>query len=247
MIASEWPGGGKMLILGLQKLSLLDFPGKLAATIFTGGCNLRCPYCHNARLVTRPESCARLSESAVLAFLEKRRGLLDGVCITGGEPLLQADLEDFIVRIRTLGFLVKLDTNGCFPEKLARLIGRGLLDYAAMDIKNSFEKYPETVGLPAFDPAPVRRSIELLLKNAVPYEFRTTLVRPFHTEAELVAMGRTAAGTENYFLQNFEGGGGLLGFRNAGAAVPMSGFSSGETEHFQRILSQYAVKVQVRN
>ncbi|MDR1131343.1 MAG: anaerobic ribonucleoside-triphosphate reductase activating protein [Oscillospiraceae bacterium] len=236
-----------MLILGLQKLSLLDFPGKLAATIFTGGCNLRCPYCHNARLVTRLESCTRIPENAVLGFLEKRRGLLDGICITGGEPLLQADIADFIIKVRALGLLVKLDTNGCFPERLERLIRRGLLDYVAMDIKNTLEKYPETVGLPAFDTAPVCRSIALLLKSAVPYAFRTTLVRPFHTEPDIAEMGRITAGAENYFLQNFEDSGELVGFGNTYANVPLSGFSPEKIACFRDILSHYAANVQIRN
>ena len=157
-----------MLIYGLQKLSLLDFPGKLAATVFTGGCNLRCPFCHNASLVTRFSEYERISEEEVLSFLEKRKGLLDGVCITGGEPLLQEDLAEFIIKIRAMGFLVKLDTNGCLPDKLDSLIRRSLVDYVAMDIKNSFDKYPLTVGTPDFDPTPVFKSAELLMSGSIP-------------------------------------------------------------------------------
>ena len=236
-----------MFIYGLQRLSLLDFPGKLAATVFTGGCNLRCPFCHNASLVTHFADCDKMPEDEVFAFLGKRRGLLDGVCITGGEPLLQNDLEDFIIKIRGLGFLVKLDTNGTFPKRLDYLIGRGLLDYVAMDIKNSYEKYPETSGAPGLDLAPVAESVRLLLRGAVPYEFRTTLVKPLHTAADIEKIGRAVAGAENYFLQNFEDSGDLVGFGSLSPNMPLSGFSAGETQHFRDILSQYVKNVGIRN
>ena len=236
-----------MFIYGLQKLSLLDYPGKLAATVFTGGCNLRCPFCHNASLVTHVADCSKIPEDEVFAFLGKRRGLLDGVCITGGEPLLQNDLEDFIVKIRDLGFLVKLDTNGTIPEKLDYLIGRGLLDYVAMDIKNSFEKYPETSGVPGLDVKPIAESVKLLLRGTVRYEFRTTLVKPLHTEADVEKIGCAVAGAENYFLQNFEDSGDLVGFGCLSPNVTLSGFSSEETLHFRDILLQYAKNVDVRN
>lgn len=236
-----------MLICGLQKLSLLDYPGKLAATVFTGGCNLRCPFCHNAALVTRPEADCQISEDEVLAFLEKRRGLLDGVCITGGEPLLQTGLEDFIEQVRELGFLVKLDTNGTFPERLGRLIRRGLVDYVAMDLKNIPKKYPETVGVPGFDPKPVFESAALLLRGEVPYEFRTTLVKPFHTQADIAALGQAVAGAENYFLQNFEDSGNLIGFGSSEASLPLSGFSAGELAQFRDILAGFVQNAAVRN
>lgn len=236
-----------MLIYGLQKLSLLDYPGKLAATVFTGGCNLRCPFCHNASLVTRFAEYERISEDELLAFLEKRKGLLDGVCITGGEPLLQEDLADFIIKIRAMGFLVKLDTNGSFPEKLAHLLDRSLVDYVAMDIKNSFYKYPLTVGIPDFDPKPVFKSAELLMNGNVPYEFRTTLVRAFHAPEDIEAIGKTVKGAKNYFLQNFEDSGDLVGFGAASPSVQLSGFSASEMEHFRDILAQYAENVGIRN
>ncbi len=236
-----------MLINGLQKLSLLDYPGRLAATIFTGGCNLRCPFCHNPLLVTRFSECERISEEEVFTFLEKRKGLLDGVCITGGEPLLHEDLADFIIKVRKMGFLVKLDTNGAFPEKLDSLIRRSLVDYVAMDIKNSFEKYAITVGIPDFDAAPVFKSAKLLLNGSVPYEFRTTLVRGFHTEEDMVKIGRSLDGAKNYFLQNFKNSGDLVGFGNNMPCVPLEGFPSREIEHFRDILSQYAENVGIRN
>jgi len=236
-----------MLIYGLQKLSLLDYPGKLAATVFTGGCNLRCPFCHNASLVTRFSECEQISDEEVFSFLEKRRGLLDGVCITGGEPLLQDGLETFIAKVREMGFLVKLDTNGAFPEELGALLGRSAIDYVAMDIKNSFEKYPMTVGISEFDPTPVFESAKILMSGTVPYEFRTTLVRAFHTEEDIIKIGLAVAGAENYFLQNFEDSGDLVGFGGDISGVPLSGFSAAETEHFRDILSQYVKNVRIRN
>ncbi len=236
-----------MLINGLQKLSLLDYPGKLAATVFTGGCNLRCPFCHNASLVLRPGEGQRISEEELLSFLEKRKGILDGVCITGGEPLLQEGLDDLIVRIRELGFLIKLDTNGCFPERLAVLIRRGLVDYVAMDIKNAFDKYPLTVGIPDFNPAPVFESAALLIGGSTPYEFRTTLVRAFHTEEDIESIGNAIRGAKNYFLQNFEDSGDLVGFSDRASLVPLGGFSEPEIKHFRDILLKYAENVGIRN
>lgn len=236
-----------MLICGLQRLSLLDYPEKLAATVFTGGCNLRCPFCHNAALVTKVSDTPSFSENEVLHFLESRIGKLDGVCITGGEPLLQSDIDDFIVKIRKLGFLVKLDTNGVFPEKLSRLLSKGLLDYVAMDIKNSPEKYAATAGIPDFDPAPVFESARLIMDSGIPYEFRTTLVREFHTETDIEKIGVSVLGAKNYFLQNFEDSGDLVGFENSGSPCFLSGFSAAEMEHFKKILSKYVLRAEIRN
>ena len=185
---------------GLAKMTLLDFPGRVAATVFTAGCGMRCPFCHNASLVTHVGE--PLPTEEFFSFLEKRRGLLEGVCISGGEPLLQPDIEEFIQRIRALGYAVKLDTNGMYPEKLSGLIDKGLLDYVAMDIKNSREKYAQTAGLPSF-PAGVERSVSLLLSGVVPYEFRTTVVDELHRPEDFEAMGRWIAGAKAYFLQPF--------------------------------------------
>lgn len=201
-----------MKICGVQKLALVDYPGKLAATVFTGGCNLRCPFCHNAPLVTRlAENPEEYDPEDVLAFLKTRRGLLDGVVISGGEPLTQPGLEDFIRAVRTLGFSVKLDTNGAFPDRLRDLLNSRLLDYVAMDIKNSPEKYPRTVGVPGFDPAPVRESAAALMAGGVPFEFRTTLVRELHTRDDLLAIGKWLSGAPRYFLQTFVDSGNLIG------------------------------------
>ncbi|MEG1840729.1 MAG: anaerobic ribonucleoside-triphosphate reductase activating protein [Raoultibacter sp.] len=197
-----------MKLSGLQKLTLLDFPGKTAATVFTPGCNFRCPFCHNSDLVvgeffegstTFPE----ISLEEFFSFLEKRHGLLDGICITGGEPLLQNGIEDFCRRIKAEGFAIKLDTNGSFPEKLRALVDAGLIDYVAMDVKNSPARYGETVGLPAFDSEAVQASIDYLLRGAIPYEFRTTVVRELHDAESLRALACHLKGASAWYLQSF--------------------------------------------
>ncbi len=197
-----------MRLGGLMKMTLLDFPGHIACTVFTLGCDLRCPFCHNATLVTHPEE--GLTVDALFSFLEKRQGILDGVCVTGGEPLLHKDLPDLLRRIRALGYAVKLDTNGAHPEVLRGVVSAGLVDYVAMDIKNRPEKYAETVGLPAM-PAGVRESAAYLLSGAVPYEFRTTVVEELHEPSDFEAIGKWIAGAERYFLQRFTDSGDLIG------------------------------------
>jgi len=201
-----------MKICGLQKLAMVDYPGRLAATVFTGGCNFRCPFCHNALLVTQleqnPES---HTQQEILAFLRSRRGLLDGVVLSGGEPLMQEGVSDFARAVRDLGFAFKLDTNGAYPERLRKLLEAGLLDYVAMDIKNSPAKYPLTVGLPSFDPAPVMESVQLLRESGVDHEFRTTLVRELHTPEDLDAIGSWLRGAPRYYLQTFVDSGNLIG------------------------------------
>ena len=199
-----------MFLGGLQKLTLLDYPGCVACTVFTAGCNLRCPFCQNAPLVTELPAEPALSTAALLDFLARRRGLLDGVCLTGGEPLAQPDLPELIARIRELGFRVKLDTNGAFPEKLARLMQAGQLDYVAMDVKNCPARYAETCGIPGLDLAPFRESVQLLLAGGVDYEFRTTVVRELHTRADIAALGAWIAGAKRYFLQAFRDSGALI-------------------------------------
>lgn len=200
-----------MYLCGLQKLAMVDYPGKLAATVFTGGCNLRCPFCHNALLVTRLNETPELDEEAVLSFLATRTKLLDGVVLSGGEPLLQPDAADFLRKIRQMGFAVKLDTNGFFPDRLSAILEEGLVDYVAMDIKNAPEKYPITCGIPGLDTAPVAESVKLLRQSGVDFEFRTTLVREFHTPEDLLAIGRWLEGSPRYFLQAFVDSGNLVG------------------------------------
>ena len=199
-----------MKISGFQKMTLLDFPGKVACTIFTFGCNLRCPFCHNASLVLGGAQ-EEHTEEEILSYLEKRRGLLDGVCITGGEPLLQSDIKDFIRKIKELGYAVKLDTNGCYPEKLKALINDGLVDYVAMDIKNCLRDYGKTVGINNFDTTPIKESVAFLINGNVDFEFRTTVVRELHTIEGIKALAREIKGAPRYFLQSFVDSGDLIG------------------------------------
>ena len=178
-----------MHIAGLQKMTLLDFPGKVACTVFLQGCNFRCPFCHNSDLLGKdgPEG---MTDEELLKFLDTRRGLLDAVCITGGEPTLQPELEKLICAIKEMGYAVKLDTNGAKPEILKKLSQQGLLDYVAMDIKNSPEGYGETVGVPGMDISRVEQSIKFLLAGEQPYEFRTTVVAELHDETTMESMGK---------------------------------------------------------
>ncbi|HPZ00621.1 MAG TPA: anaerobic ribonucleoside-triphosphate reductase activating protein, partial [Clostridiales bacterium] len=196
---------------GFQKMTVLDYPGHIACTAFTGGCNLRCPFCHNASLVTELVSSATIEEEEILSFLEKRKGLLDGIAITGGEPLLHPDIPAFIKEVKALGFSVKLDTNGCYPAVLKQLVEEKLVDYVAVDIKNCPEKYAETVGVPDFDLAPVLETVAYLKTDPVEYEFRTTVVKEFHTEEDMRKIADWIAGTQHYFLQNFTDSGNLIG------------------------------------
>ena len=195
---------------GFLKLTLLDYPGHTACTVFTAGCNFRCPFCHNASLVNGIPA-ERYSEEEVLSYLQKRRGILDGICVTGGEPLLQPDLPSFLCRVKALGVNVKLDTNGSRPRVLRALIEEGLVDYVAMDIKNRWERYPETVGIPSFDGNDVQESAALLMEGRVPFEFRTTVVREFHTVEDIQDIAQTLQQAPSYYLQNFEDSGDLIG------------------------------------
>lgn len=200
-----------MIIKGLQKLTLLDYPEKCGATVFTFGCNLRCPFCHNASLVLKREGDdAVISEDYFFDFLNSRKGILDGVTISGGEPLLQPDIIPFIIRIKQMGFLVKLDTNGTNPQLLKKLIDENLVDYVAMDIKNCLEKYPQTVGVDAFDTTPIKKSIEILLENRVEYEFRTTVCCELFTLQDFEKIGALIKGAKRYFLQAYCDSGDIL-------------------------------------
>lgn len=200
-----------MKVHGFQKLTLLDFPKNAACTVFTGGCNFKCPFCHNALLVTQIDEASSCESDEIIDFLKKRVGLLDGVCITGGEPLLQRDIENFIVKIKSMGFKVKLDTNGSFPEKLKDLIEKNLVDYVAIDIKNSKEKYAQTIGLSTFDLAPLQQSIDLLISGNIDYEFRTTVVKQFHTNEDIEKICNWIKGAKHYYLQSFVDSGNLIG------------------------------------
>ena len=199
-----------MDIQGLQKLTRLDWPGRVACTVFLGGCDFRCPFCHNRDLATGPLPAA-MDSGELLGFLAKRKGLLDGVCVTGGEPLLRPGLEGLLEEIKALGFPIKLDTNGSHPQLLARRWSLGLVDYAAMDIKNSPERYGETAGVPGRDLGPIRERVSWLLEGHVDYEFRTTVCAPLHTPEEMAGIGRWLKGAKRYFLQPFVDSGELVG------------------------------------
>ena len=199
-----------MIIHGFQKLTLLDFPGKTACTVFTGGCNLRCPFCHNAGLVLNPGAYPVIPENEVFELLEKRKNTIDGVCITGGEPMLMKDLPEFASRLKELGVSVKIDTNGTFPRQLKYIVNEGLCDYVAMDIKNCFEKYPETVGKPEFNVSNIKESIEFLKSCTIDHEFRTTVCKNFHTQEDILKIAELLGPDERYFLQSFKDSGELL-------------------------------------
>ncbi len=198
-----------MKISGLQKLTLLDFPGKMACTVFTYGCNFRCGFCHNALLVTE-ENSDNISEDEFFAFLKKRQGILEGVCISGGEPTLQKDLYDFIKKVKALGYAVKLDTNGTNPRLLGTLLKENLIDYVAMDIKNSPGKYSLTCGCEV-DISAINESVSLIKESNIDYEFRTTTVREYHTEEDFQSIADWLKGDSRYFLQHFEDSGNLIG------------------------------------
>lgn len=199
-----------MHIAGLQKMTLLDYPGKIACTVFLPGCNLRCPFCHNASLVLPERLQPLMTQEELLDFLSTRVRKLDGVCVTGGEPTLHHDLPDLLRQIRSLGFSVKLDTNGTRPKMLQAILDEGLADYVAMDIKNSPAKYAGTCG-GADVLSDVQESIRLLMDSGVDYEFRTTVLHPWHTPEDLAAIGRWITGAKRYYLQAFVDSGDLIG------------------------------------
>ena len=191
------------MIKGLQTLTLLDYPGKVACTVFTGGCNFRCPFCHNGGIVLNPGAEPSIPEEKVFDLLKKRRGVLEGVCITGGEPTLWKGLWDFAREIKAMGYSVKLDTNGTNPELMHKLILAGVVDYVAMDVKNSPDKYAETIGVKGFNLQPVKDSVRLLMQGTAGYEFRTTVVKGMHTPQDIVEIGKWIQGAQKYFIQPY--------------------------------------------
>lgn len=216
-----------MKFYGMQKMTLLDYPGYVACTLFTGGCNFRCPFCHNALLVLDLDENYTIPEEEVLAFLKKRQGLLDGVCVTGGEPLINKDIGDFLSKVKELGFKIKLDTNGTNPALLKELVSQNLVDYVAVDIKNSPEKYAETVGLKSFDMSTINETVNFLMSGSVDYEFRTTVTKQFHTEKSMEEAARFIRGAKRYFLQNFVDSGNLIG----------SGITGQSKEEMEKLLA----------
>lgn len=190
-----------MKISGFDKLTLLNYPDKVACTIFTSGCNLRCPFCHNSGLVTNNYN--EISFDSIYEYLKKRVGILEGVCITGGEPLIHADIKDYIKKIKDLGYLVKIDTNGCNPKLLKELIDLKLVDYIAMDIKNIYSKYDITSGVKV-NIDNIKKSISIIENSGIDYEFRTTIVKEFHSTQDIKEILSYISSNSNYYIQNFK-------------------------------------------
>lgn len=228
-----------MLIHGFNKTTLLDYPGKVAAVLFLGGCNFRCPYCHNSGLVLAPSSQPVIPLDEILSVLKKRRKILDGVCVTGGEPTLDKDLFSLLFSIKELGYAVKLDTNGTHPWVIKKLVKNHLVDMIAMDIKSSPQNYAKAAGLKHIELGPVMESVEFLKSGAVDYEFRTTAVRELHTEEDFFKIGEWLAKSKAYCLQAYRDSADVIqpGF---------SSFSKKELEHFQSLLSRTISSVQIR-
>lgn len=227
-----------MIIHGLQKMTLLDFPGQVACTVFLGGCEFRCPFCHNADLLDMSAP-GIMDDDELLEFLKKRKGLLDGVAFTGGEPLLRKDLPELLARVRDIGYQIKVDTNGDHPNLLKEIVQAGLADYIAMDVKNSPARYAETIGWETFDTAPVDESIQFLLSGQVMYEFRTTVVKQFHDEASFEAIAQWIDGADRYELQGFVD-------RDTVPFAGLEACSREEMEHFADIVRPHVKTVELR-
>lgn len=229
-----------MKIAGLQKTTLLDYPGYIACDIFTKGCNFRCPYCHNASLALPERESEGLSEESIFEFLRKRRGTLDGVVVTGGEPLINKEIGELLTKIKELGYKIKLDTNGSNPKKLKEIVDAGLVDKVAMDIKNAPSLYAKTVGLQGYDIGAVEQSKEYLLSGKTEYEFRTTVVKGLHTRKGMEEIARWIEGAKEYYLQQFKDSGDLI--------LPdgLDAFSEAELKEFEEIVRPYVEKIGIR-
>jgi len=227
-----------MVISGMQKLTLLDYPDKLSCIIFTQGCNFRCPFCHNSELIDCDKYCERIDEEEVLKYLEKRKNLLDGVCISGGEPLLQKDLESFIKKIKNMGLKVKLDTNGSNPLKLKRLIDNKLIDYVAMDIKNDFVNYNDTSGVNA-NLDNIKKSINIITNSLIEYEFRTTIVKQFHDVKQIEKIINYIGPNAKYYIQNYKDCSSVL-------QKDLEGFNNEELVNMKNILTVKYPNVVIR-
>lgn len=228
-----------MQIHGFNKTTLLDYPKHLAATIFLGGCNYRCPFCHNASLVMNPNDQPIIPEEEVLSTLFKRKHILEGVCITGGEPTLQKELPEFIRRIKEIGLKVKLDTNGNNPNMIKYLVSENLVDYIAMDLKNSLEKYGTTVGILNFNPSNIQESVSFIMSCGVPYEFRTTVVKELHSKSDFYQIGDWIKGAASYYLQPYKDSGDIL-------FPGLSSYNKQDLEDFKEILTPYVDFIALR-
>ncbi|MBQ3047327.1 MAG: anaerobic ribonucleoside-triphosphate reductase activating protein [Clostridia bacterium] len=195
-----------MHVCGLEKMSLVDYDGLVCATVFTGGCNFLCGFCHNSPLVMGADKLPAIPEEDILSYLEKRKGVLDGVCVSGGEPTLQKDLPEFIEKIKKIGYKVKLDTNGTRPDLIKSLNENGLVDYFAMDIKNDRKSYGDIIGIDEYDTKKIERSVDYFLSGTADYEFRTTLIAEYHKQENIREIGNWIKGANKYFLQKFKDG-----------------------------------------
>ncbi|MEG1805868.1 MAG: anaerobic ribonucleoside-triphosphate reductase activating protein [Clostridia bacterium] len=228
-----------MKIHGLNKLTLLDYPTKTACTVFTGGCNFRCPFCQNASLVLDPESQPTTPEEEFFDFLKSRKNILEGVCITGGEPTLSSDLPEFIAKIKAEGMAVKLDTNGNNFEMLKKLVDEKLVDYVAMDVKNSLPRYAKTIGLETFDTTNIEKSVEFLKTCGIDYEFRTTIAVELQNENAMEKIGQLVDGASKFFLQRYRDGGDMVG-------AIMTPPSLETLQKFKAIMEKYVRLVEIR-
>jgi len=228
-----------MQIYGFNKLTLLDYPGHLAAILFLGGCNMKCPFCQNASLVLNPTAQLPIPEEEVFALLEKRKNLLEGVCISGGEPTLYPDLPAFIKKIKHLGYKVKLDTNGLNPSMIKALVNDKLIDYIAIDIKNSKENYSQTCGIPYIDISKLEESVTYLLSSSLEYEFRTTVIKELHTENDMLAIGQWIQGAKAYYLQSYKDSGDII-------RPGLHGHSKETLTQFTTLLAPYVEHVALR-
>ncbi len=228
-------------VSGLERSSLLDYPGKISAIIFTHGCNLRCPYCHNPELVIEGfNKDASFSENDILSFLESRKGKLDALVITGGEPLVQSDLLPFIKKVKEMGFLIKLDTNGTFPDKLKDFIETGLIDYIAMDVKYPKVEYVKNSMIPGVSKK-IEKSIKIIMNSGLDYEFRTTYVKPLHSLESAEGIGKMIKEAKNYYIQNFRPGKTI-----DPTLTKENSFTTKELEQIKRIIEKYVKNVQIR-
>ena len=199
-----------MNICGYQKTTLLDYPGHVAATIFTGGCNFRCPFCHNSDLVVNSTMSPCISQEEIFAFLKKRKNVLSGICITGGEPTLQTNLSEFIKKVRSLGYKIKLDTNGYRPDVISSLLEDNLLDYIAMDIKAGLSNYAKVSGIPNLDTSKIKESISIIENSGIDYEFRTTVVKELHNRQDFLEISEMLSSSSSYFIQSFKDSGNII-------------------------------------
>lgn len=228
-----------MEIKGLAKTTLLDYPGHVAATLFVGGCQFKCPFCHNGSLVTKAGQLPNIPLEEVYSFLEKRKGVLDGICVTGGEPTFQPDLRELLYDIKSMGYLVKLDTNGYDPGQLDELFKEGLVDYVAMDIKNSQNKYAKTVGRTDFDITRIKLSADLIRESGLDYEFRTTVVKELHSVDDMHEIAEWLAGSQAYYLQSY--------VPSEDVIMPIfSSYSKLELQAIQAMMQDYIPKVFLR-